>query len=243
MTTNKNNFILKTILFQQEFRCFPSKQQFDFKPGLNVIVGDQGCGKSSLFYSIINWTKSGIAMDYAEDNNGFKFIDTETMNPRLQESFKSNREFKSPKEYDKAKFDHDFNRIANDLDIQSHGEVILPLILSSHSKENNQTFFFDEPESGLSIRSQYKIFKHFENLAKNNQVFIATHSIIIIQEAKDVLSLEHKKWMPSKEFISSQKSLIIQKEINKEKPPYTCPQLEMNKPPCTYPKCECTWLL
>lgn len=202
------NYIFGKILFQEDFRCFKSKETIEFRPGLNVIVGDQGCGKSSLFYSILNWKESKIAMHYDSSLiNDFSFLDTESMNPRLENAFKAGgKEYKTIEGYDSAKLEHFINKLSK-YDEQSHGEVMLPLILASKSsKEGCKTFFFDEPEAGLSLRSQNKILKHLKELAKNNQVFIATHSLIIIQQTKEVLSLEHKKWMTSKEFIKSQKN-------------------------------------
>jgi predicted ATPase len=72
-------------------------------------------------------------------------------------------------------------------------------------KAKNVVLFLDEPESGLSIRSQYRILESI-NKAKNNgcQIFIATHSAILINSVDKVLSLEHKKWMNSGDFICSQ---------------------------------------
>lgn len=78
---------------------------------------------------------------------------------------------------------------------------MLPMLLS-HEKAEKLTFFIDEPESGLSIRSQYLFSEHCKKLAKKNQLIIATHSIVLMLEVGEVLSLEHKKWMPAPEFIS-----------------------------------------
>lgn len=196
----KNNHFIFKLGFQREFRCFKKGELFEFKPGLNLIVGDQGCGKSSLFFSIMNWGESGIAMDYDTESN-YSFLDTESMNPRVKDSFDHNKH-NSVEQYDKALFDHSINRnfVYGEM---SHGEVILPLVMSL--KEKGKTIFIDEPEAGLSIKSQHKILDYFQNLAKDNQLIIATHSLILIESVKEVLSLEHKKWMTSEEFIESQK--------------------------------------
>ena len=197
------NHIFKRIFFTEDFRCFKAKELVEFNPGLNLVVGDQGCGKSSLFYAILNWDKSKIVADYNEKLlSNFSFIDTESMNPRLESAFQVGRKFESINDFESAKLESAISRMK--YNTQSHGEVMLPLILASKSSEGGKTFFFDEPEAGLSIRSQNKIFKHLNKLAKNNQVFIATHSLTMIQQVPEVLSLEHKKWMKSKEFIESQ---------------------------------------
>jgi predicted ATPase len=205
--TNNTRFI-KAIKFNRKFRSYSEGQLIEFKSGLNIIVGDQGCGKSSLFYSIINWEESGISM--ARDGSvlpEYRFMDTESMNPRLKDSFEAHRKFEdfgSLGGYQKAELDSAIFRFETGINQQSHGEVILPLILSS--TEKGLTYFVDEPEAGLSIRSQYKIAEHFKELAKYSQLFVATHSLVLMETAKKVLSLEHKRWMPTQEFIESQKT-------------------------------------
>lgn len=197
-----NKFIEKIGFVKHDFRCFKQNDMFDFKPGINLIVGDQGCGKSSLFYSILNYEKSGIAMKYNPEY-GYRFIDTELMNPRLDSSFKAHKEFDTVTEYQQAEIDAVKTRLVYGLKEKSHGEVILPLILSSNEKD--VTYFIDEPEAGLSLKSQYKILKHFKEISKHSQLIIATHSLVLINSVDEVLSLEHKKWMSSKEFIKTQK--------------------------------------
>jgi predicted ATPase len=198
------NHFFKKIQFGKDFRCYKKGDLIDFKAGINLLVGEQGCGKSSLFYSIINWQESGIAADF-DPNSSYLFLDTESMNPRLEESYKAHRNFKSWREDDKAKVESAIDRFALGYNEQSHGQVMLPLLLANKDVKH-KTLFFDEPEAGLSIRSQYKVLEHFRKLSKNNQLIIATHSPILIQEVGEVLSLEHRKWMKADEFIELQKN-------------------------------------
>jgi len=197
----KNHFF-KKIQFDEDFRRYKAGEVLEFKAGINLIVGDQGCGKSSVFEAIIkNW--GILTVDYDRDSD-YIFLDTESMNPRLDESYKAHREFESWREEDKAKADAAVNRFAKGYYEQSHGQIMLPLLLAN-KKVKNKTIFIDEPEAGLSIRSQYKVLNHYRELSKNNQLIVATHSVIFIKEIGEVLSLEHKKWMSSDEFIESQK--------------------------------------
>ncbi len=195
-------YFIKKMRFDKDFRCFKKGEIIEFKPGINLLVGDQGRGKSTVFYSIMNWQEAGIAMNY-DPSSSYSFMDTETMNPRLTDAFKAHKKFERIADYDKSQLDYAINKLVGGLDEKSHGEVMLPLLLCA--KEKGKTYFIDEPEAGLSIRSQYKLFNHFKKTAKHNQLFIATHSIILMQEIGEVLSLEHKKWMPAAEFIESQK--------------------------------------
>ena len=199
-----NNYFIKKIGFTKDFRTFKNKDLLELNPGINIMVGDQGCGKSSLFYALANFNESGVACDYVACN--FIHFDTEKMNPRFQETFKnkySKNELASITKYDKAEFNHALNRLLNDTDEKSHGTVMLETLLDM-DVENN-FIQIDEPESGLSIRSQYKLLKYYKKLAEKNQLLIATHSLILMNGVDNVLSLEHKKWMTSDEFINTQK--------------------------------------
>lgn len=198
------NHFFKKIEFNEDFRCYKAGEIIEFKPGINLVVGDQGCGKSSLFDAIIK--NFGILTADYDPNSSYVFLDTESMNPRLDESYKAHRNFSNWREEDKAKAEAAIDRFALGFNQQSHGQVMLPLLLAK--KDKRKTFFIDEPEAGLSIRSQYKVLNHYKELAKNNQLIIATHSSIFIQEIGEVLSLENgRKWMSASEFIELQKNI------------------------------------
>lgn len=197
------NFFFKKITFNEEFRCFKQGEVFEFKPGINLLVGDQGCGKSSMFHVIMKFGQYNIDAEYDESSN-YTFLDTESMNPRLKNSWEAHREFKSKNEYEMAEFEHGRDSLIYDYNYQSHGQIMLPLILAQ-KKIKGKTILIDEPEAGLSIRSQYKVLEHYKQLAEKNQLIIATHSLVLISEIGEVLSLEDKMWMTSDEFIYTQK--------------------------------------
>lgn len=88
--------------------------------------------------------------------------------------------------------------------MQSHGQTIFPLIKNSTHGREGCIILLDEPETALSIRSQCKLAEIIVELAKKNQIIMATHSSILMAAAKEVLSLEHRKWMPTNEFLSTQ---------------------------------------
>ena len=44
--------MIKSIKFKQDFRSFKKGDEFTFKPGVNILVGDQGSGKSTLIEMI-----------------------------------------------------------------------------------------------------------------------------------------------------------------------------------------------
>lgn len=86
--------------------------------------------------------------------------------------------------------------------MQSHGQSIFPLIQKSTEGVTGGVIMLDEPETAMSLRSQYKLADIILNLSKNNQIIVATHSPIIMRIADTVLSLEHRKWMNTEEFIN-----------------------------------------
>jgi len=196
------NYFFKKLKFDKDFRCYKVGDVIEFKAGINLIVGEQGCGKSSLFEAIIK--NFGIlTVDY-DQNSDYLFFDTESMNPRLEDSFKAHRDFNSVTEFEEAKSESLIDRFEFEFDKKSHGQAMLPLALAN-GKAKRKTIFIDEPEAGLSIRSQYKVLAHYKELSKNNQLVIATHSPIFMKEIGEVLSLEDRKWMSADEFIELQK--------------------------------------
>lgn len=202
----ETNFIRK-MKFLKEFRCFEKNFMIEFNAGINLLVGEQGTGKSSLFYAVLNWAESGIAMEYDKDK-GYLFLDTETMNPRRNDSFKVGRTFNTVTDFDNAALEHMKDKFLNEYDYKSHGEVMLSVLLSN-SDVKNKTIFIDEPEAGLSIRSQHRILEHYKKLAENNQLIIATHSHVLINNIERVYSMEHRKWMQNTRFLYSQLSAQV----------------------------------
>jgi len=88
---------------------------------------------------------------------------------------------------------------------QSHGEVIKEFTVNPIKKAQNCIVNIDEPESGLSIRNQYKLVSAIQAAIHNKtQFFIATHCLPLIQSVDQVYSMEHLRWMDAKEFIQTQ---------------------------------------
>jgi predicted ATPase len=202
-----NNHFYSKIGFTKDFRVFKEGETFDLKAGINLLVGDQGCGKSSILWALPNWGESGIGARPLQEFAGeFSYVDTEKMNPRFQEAFKhtnGKESLKSVNDYEKAEINHAVQRLTNRIDEKSHGTVIKSL-LTAMDKEEGKLILIDEPESGLSIRSQFSLLEFYRKLAERNQLLIATHSMIFIKEIGEVLSIEHRKWMTADEFIETQ---------------------------------------
>ena len=164
----------------------------NFKDGLNVIVGENGSGKSTLLNLLTTQNESFQSLrtvDY-EPKIDYRFLDTEKHNPRL----KHNLEFSE--------------NIAFDIGSRfvSHGEAMLPLILASKSFKDI-VLFIDEPEAGISLQNQKKIFDALQDICHNNncQVIITTHSYVLIKNIGIVFCMNNKKWITSTKYLQNLK--------------------------------------
>ena len=175
--------MLKKVKFKETFNCFKKNKTFKFKEGVNLLVGEQGSGKSSLLQAITSLNI--LSFDFDGDNQ-YKFLDLEKHNPRKKSEYVDNA------------FDVHSR-------FMSHGESN-NLLLGEIKKAKNIMILLDEPDSNLSIRSCHKLIKLFNDTVKRKcQIIAAVHNPIIINAYPEVLSLEHNKWMSSKNFINSHK--------------------------------------
>src|SRR5260221_12253256 len=85
-----------TITFLKGYRCFKRGEILRLDTGNSLIlVGDQGSGKSSIFYLMnhLDKLKDTAKVEYCGPKKT-RFFDTEKMNPRIKGSLgESNTEF------------------------------------------------------------------------------------------------------------------------------------------------------
>ena len=181
---------LKSFTLKAEYRGIqPFKMEF--QDGLNVIVGENGSGKSTLLYLLttddFKELPSIRSIDH-EPSIEFRFLDTEKHNPRIKTdcSESKNIGFEIGSHF------------------WSHGETMLPLVLASKDFKNI-ILFVDEPESGISLSNQKKIFEGLQKASiKNNcQVIITTHSYIIIKKTPTVFCMDTNQWVNSEEYLKN----------------------------------------
>lgn len=179
--------MLESLTFTQDWRCFKKGQIFTFRPGVNLLVGDQGCGKSSLLSEMSQREHSEIKVarkmvtykfDFERDNLRAKIACTKNVIAELRSR------------------------------LISHGEAN-KIIFDNLDGVKDSVIFLDEPDTALSIRSAYILARWFEDLAEdNNQIIAAVHNPIIIGCFQEVLSLEHRQWMSSQDFIQIHAELV-----------------------------------
>lgn len=164
---------------------------------VNLLVGDQGCGKSTLLKLIQkNHTDIKIKLNRCTIKNKVDtyYFDSEKDNPRIKdlESYTKPNGENVGIGYGGAFVTH----------FKSHGEVMRDFIITPLIDAKDCVIILDEPESGLSLTSQFKFIDVVNKAVENNcQFFIATHCYPLIEQY-DVISLEHNEQMSGKEFIN-----------------------------------------
>lgn len=200
--------MIKSIKFKEDYICFFKKQSFEFKD-ITLLVGDQGCGKStmlSLIHSICGKNEETETVDFILDKSheAIYLLNMEKDNPATSQGnpYGPSREFLSSL---MSRF-------------KSHGENLVPM-LNSLEELKKSIILIDEPETALSLRSQYNFIETMKKLAKQgNQIIIATHCLTFMEAFSDnILSLEHLKYVKLKSFIKSQKNASDFKDKREDK--------------------------
>ena len=184
------NHHVKNITFLLKHRKFKKGSELRFTPGLNVVVGENGSGKSTLLSLLSNCHNNKYAQtvlfNMVDDNSqcAINYFDTERSNPRTSALPYSGGG------YGYALLDHR----------RSHGEALFPILEYTTSMANS-LILLDEPESGLSIPKQKRLFTLLSIAAQNNQLIVATHNHYLIKATEKILSLKHCRLINSKHYL------------------------------------------
>jgi predicted ATPase len=188
--------MLKRLVFKEDFRCFSTGDTIEFRPGVNLLVGDQGSGKSSILQALASVAQ---IKDYMYPLGLAKKVAVE-VDPCAVRAFdfeKNNRRTLGYLDYDNLS-----TQLADKF--SSHGEANLAL-LKTLTDAKNTVFILDEPDMALSVRSILTLVNAFKTTVISGcQIVAAVHHPFLIEAWKEIHSCEHKKWMPSEEFLRSQ---------------------------------------
>ncbi len=188
---------LTKIKIIEDFRCLIKDTEITPR-SLTLLVGEQGCGKSSLLELL---QRNEIKVELSElGKKGVNsyYFDTEKMNPRLQNI----DAFSNPDGTNKG-IGVGGGIVSR---FKSHGEVLRGYTVDRIKDAKDCVLLLDEPESALSLKNQYKLAKELKKAIKRNvQIVIATHCLPIIESIEEVYSMETLEWVSSKEFIKNSK--------------------------------------
>jgi len=192
---------LLSIKLNEEYRTLKEGLFIELKP-ITLLVGEQGCGKSSLL-KLLQENSDKITVKLTDEviQKGVEtfFFDTEKMNPRTADV---ETNYTNPNGTSKGI--GPLNAIMTRF--QSHGETLKEFTVNKIGEAKNCVLFLDEPESALSLRNQYKLAIEINNaILKGVQVIASTHCLPLIESVEEVYSLEHSRWMTSEEFIKLNK--------------------------------------
>jgi predicted ATPase len=188
--------MLKQLTFNEDFRDFKAGYSITFRPGVNLLVGDQGTGKSTILQALASLAQIKD-YQYPLDLAKKVAVDVTPCEVKAWDFEKNNRRTLGYLDYD---------HLATQLSAKfsSHGEANLAL-LNSLEKAKQIVFLTDEPDMALCIRSIFRLISLFTKAASQGcQIIAAVHHPFLIEAWKEVYSCEHDAWMTSKDFIRSQ---------------------------------------
>lgn len=191
--------VLEAIIFKQDYRCFKKGFALNFNRHINLLVGDQGSGKSTIL-SFLSNSVDGFNKTKYDRSRESKIVDI--ICPSEMVSYSMDFEKDNPRNLvDSDKFTGQVKISAR---WSSHGQANLAVLkcMSKDKVKPNTIFIMDEPDMALSIKTCLKLAKIFDHVIKQGaQIVAAVHNPMLISQFHAVYSLEHRRWMPSKEFI------------------------------------------
>jgi predicted ATPase len=205
------------------FMLFKKGLHIDFREDINIIVGENGSGKSSLFGLI----KAYVGEDPNKSlffHNDFKtdeeYIAYHRKNYHGEISIDGDISYRNSIFFS-AEHDNpvvaipkmlnpnskDFVALTSELfnaQEESHGESLLPVLKYLLENANNACIFLDEPETALSLRNQIWLVKAIQKSSKinGNQVFLSTHALALIQQFQTIFDMESRQWVDREQYIN-----------------------------------------
>jgi len=213
----------KKKIVQKTFIVHKKGFELEFKNDVTIIVGDNGCGKTSLvsYLKPVNFNDSSLSLaslmnNVSEDNLKNKmFKEWLDNNSRTLKFVNPPKHIIFEKEIHKKSIinsigegkitlsPHELRSIW-DMSEFSNGETVLDLI-HAISQISDSIIVLDEPETSLSLKSQKYLQKTFKQLIKqNNQLIIITHSPILMEISDEVYDFEKAEYVNTQQYIKNQ---------------------------------------
>lgn len=230
---NQKRFKIKTIKPKQHsrekkpyemFTIFPKGLKINFNTGVNVIVGDNGSGKSTLFSLIkryggkplsqleLNFSKYETNEEYLQNFQKDYYTGELEVEGRI--NYTNSIYFDAEKDNPVVAIPNMLNPESSnfpslvsqlfDVNEESHGESMLPILEYILGNASNCVIFMDEPETALSLRKQLWLAKELQKSAdiRKNQIIISTHALAVINQFEIVYDMETRKWINTSEYVN-----------------------------------------
>jgi predicted ATPase len=181
--------VIVEVVFQRDARVFRAGDRFALRPGLNVVVGPNGAGKSTLLAA------AAAAVDPAQA-------------PMLAGAARLATDAPTPAYY--FDFEKDSARVSGARESAlalgvSHGQYVLSVLDSLDAIAPGAALLLDEPDAPLDYKQAGALVARMRGHAKRGvQSVLSSHREGVMVAAGEVLSLEHRRWMPAGEYLASQ---------------------------------------
>lgn len=193
VTDASGRALIERVQFKKDHRVFKRGDSIDFRAGVNLLVGDQGVGKSTLL-TLLRRPQActeTIGVKIAGAQIVTRSFDFERDNLRTAPG---------------AQADHGRMMASLAAGWSSHGQFVNG-VLAILTQERDTCFLMDEPDMALSVRSVRRLAAHMQESARlGNQMICACHNPELIAAMPEVYSLEHRRWMTSAEFLDTQRN-------------------------------------
>lgn len=195
--------MIQALFFNDKYRLFKKGDEFFFQDGVTLLVGDQGCGKSTVLQCLASlggvkrsfWkmerasTIQKVAILVVDEPKPVFAHDYENDSPRTSPSFETMGQIPFGMAHAQMRMSH--GQASNQLT-----SVIAGL--------KNSYVLLDEPDSGMSCRSALALAEAMKKAVENGcQVIASVHHPWLIEQFPEVLSVEHGDYMKSEDFLAS----------------------------------------
>jgi predicted ATPase len=216
--------MIRSIKFKKDHRVFKKDEEYTFKPGMNLLVGDQGSGKSTLIELLRSLNKKTFA-DFDAGDSSYRAQSISHLD-KIEDIVEIDADplkivafdFERESARDMSAIHHDMVWEQLAAAKASHGQgnlISIDRIMKQIKADQEKigTVIFDEPDAAMSPRSCYGLVGMFNGIANKwgKQLIVAAHNPIVIRGVNplyqkepywtEVLNLEDKRWEASEIFM------------------------------------------